>query len=191
MTDFALARALHVLAVVLWIGGVGMVTMVLLPAIRRSYPPPQRFGVFHAMEQRFATQSRFTTALAGASGFYMMWWLDAWDRFATASFWWMHAMVLTWAVFTVMLFVAEPLFLERILARCAGGDVPADRVAASGVAGAEPADDRGCRRRKPWREPVRVVRGACRCGWAKPYGAGIGRSGAGLHIVRRDRVWPP
>jgi uncharacterized membrane protein len=117
MTDFALARTLHVLAVVLWIGGVGMVTMVLLPAIRRSYPPPQRFGVFHAMEQRFATQSRFTTALAGASGFYMMWWLDAWDRFATASFWWMHAMVLTWAVFTVMLFVAEPLFLERILAR--------------------------------------------------------------------------
>jgi uncharacterized membrane protein len=49
MTDIVLARALHVLAVVLWIGGVGM--------------------------------------------------------------------VITWAIFTVMLFVAEPLFLDRILAR--------------------------------------------------------------------------
>jgi len=117
MTDFALARALHVLAVVLWIGGVGMVTTVLLPAIRQAYPPPQRFGVFHSLEQRFASQSRFTTVLAGLSGLYMVWRLDAWDRFASAGFWWMHAMVITWAIFTMMLFVAEPLFLERILSR--------------------------------------------------------------------------
>jgi uncharacterized membrane protein len=117
MTDFILMRALHVVAVVLWIGGVGMVTTVLLPAIRQSYPPAERFGVFHALEQRFASQSRFTTALAGVSGFYMVWRLDAWQRFQTAGFWWMHAMVLTWVVFTLMLFVAEPLFLERYLER--------------------------------------------------------------------------
>jgi len=30
MDDVAIARALHVLAVVLWIGGVGLVTTVLL-----------------------------------------------------------------------------------------------------------------------------------------------------------------
>ena len=117
MTDIVLARVLHVLAVVLWIGGVGMVTTVLLPAIRRSYPAPQRFPAFHAMEERFARQARFTTAVAGASGFYMAWRLDAWDRFTSADFWWMHAMVLTWLVFTLMLFVIEPLFLERLLAR--------------------------------------------------------------------------
>jgi uncharacterized membrane protein len=117
MPDFILARALHVVAVVVWIGGVAMVTTVLLPAIRRSHPAPERFGVFHDLEQRFASQSRYTTALAGASGFYMVWRLDAWDRFQSAGFWWMHAMVLTWLVFTLMLFVAEPLFLDRVLAR--------------------------------------------------------------------------
>ncbi|PPQ32647.1 hypothetical protein [Rhodopila globiformis] len=117
MTDIVLARALHVLAVVLWIGGVGMVTTVLLPAIRHGYPPAERFGLFHDLEQRFARQARFTTALAGLSGLYMVWRLDAWGRFETANFWWMHAMVITWAIFTVMLFVAEPLFLDRILAR--------------------------------------------------------------------------
>ncbi len=119
MTDFAVARALHVLAVVLWIGGVSMVTTVLLPAIRQMHQPAQRFPVFHALEQRFARQARWTTMLAGASGFYMIWRLDAWSRFRSAGFWWMHAMVLTWLVFTLMLFVIEPLFLERLLAKWA------------------------------------------------------------------------
>jgi uncharacterized membrane protein len=35
MDDLAIARALHVLAVVMWIGGVSFVSMVLAPAIRR------------------------------------------------------------------------------------------------------------------------------------------------------------
>lgn len=122
MTGLVVARVLHVLAVVLWIGGVAMVTTVLLPAIRRNTPAAQRFAVFHAIEARFASQARITTLVVGASGFYMAWRLDAWDRFRSADFWWMHAMVLTWLVFTVMLFVLEPLVLERLLARRAATD---------------------------------------------------------------------
>jgi uncharacterized membrane protein len=117
VTGLLLARVLHVLAVVLWIGGVGMVTTVLLPAIRRSYAPPERLAAFHTLEARFARQAKVTTAVAGISGFYMAWRLDAWDRFRSVDFWWMHAMVLTWLLFTAMLFVIEPLFLERVLAR--------------------------------------------------------------------------
>jgi uncharacterized membrane protein len=117
VTDIALARVVHVLAVVLWIGGVGMVTTVLLPAIGRAYPATQRFAAFHALEARFAKQARATTAVAGASGFYMAWRLDAWSRFQSAGFWWMHAMVITWLLFTAMLFVIEPLFLGAMLAR--------------------------------------------------------------------------
>jgi uncharacterized membrane protein len=117
VSDIVLARVAHVLAVVLWIGGVAMVTTVLLPAIRRSYPADQRFHVFHGMEARFAWQARFTTLITGVSGFYMTWRLNAWDRFQTGGFWWMHAMVLTWIIFTLMLFVIEPLFLERWLVR--------------------------------------------------------------------------
>ncbi len=115
MTDFGIARALHLVMVVLWIGGVGMVTTVLLPGIRRAYPPGERLGAFHAIEARFARQARWTTVLSGLSGVYMTWRVDAWDRFTSATFWWMHAMVLTWLVFTVMLFIAEPWFLDRLL----------------------------------------------------------------------------
>jgi uncharacterized membrane protein len=115
MDDVAVARAIHVLSVVLWIGGVAFVTTVLLPALRRR-PAEERLDAFDALEQRFSHQARITTLLAGASGLYMVARLDLWDRFQAATFWWMHAMVLVWLLFTAMLFIAEPLFLHRWLA---------------------------------------------------------------------------
>lgn len=117
MNGIALALVVHVVAVVLWIGGVGMVATVLMPEIRRSCPPEQRFAAFHAMERRFAGQARITTVLVGASGLYMVWRLHAWSWFASADTWWMPAMVLIWLIFTLMLFVIEPLFLDRWLTR--------------------------------------------------------------------------
>lgn len=113
MDDFALARVLHVLAVVLWIGGVAMVTTVLLPAVGNMKTPRERVEFFERVERRFASQARATTLVAGVSGFYMVHHLDAWDRFAQPAFWWMHAMVAVWVIFTVMLFVLEPLVLHR------------------------------------------------------------------------------
>ncbi len=113
MDDMALARALHVLGVVLWIGGVGFVTTVLLPSVRRMKSAEERVAFFEAVEGRFAWQARGTTLLVGASGFYMTWAWDLWDRFHDPAYWWMTAMVLLWLIFTLLLFVAEPLFLHR------------------------------------------------------------------------------
>lgn len=116
MNEFAVARALHVLAIVLWIGGVAFVTAVLLPAVRRQVPAPQRLAFFDRIERRFAWQARGTTLVAGATGFWMTHRFGMWSRFADIGFWWMHAMVAVWAVFTLMLFVLEPLLLHRWLA---------------------------------------------------------------------------
>ena len=111
--EAAIARALHVLGVVLWIGGVGFVTTVLLPSVRRLKDPAERVAFFEAVEGRFAWQARGTTLLVGLSGFYLAQAWDLWDRFSQIEFWWMHAMTAVWALFTVMLFLAEPLFLHR------------------------------------------------------------------------------
>lgn len=113
MDDIAIARALHVLAIVHWIGGVSMVTLVLLPSLMRSVPAADRLALFERIEGRFGKQARVSTIIAGVSGFYMTEKLDAWDRFADPSLWWMHAMVVVWVIFTFVLFVAEPLFLHR------------------------------------------------------------------------------
>ncbi|MFO1126687.1 MAG: hypothetical protein U1E25_16370 [Methylocystis sp.] len=112
MDQLTIARALHVLAVVIWIGGVGFVTTVLLPAVRLLKTPAERVGFFDAVERRFAWQARATTLLAAATGFFMTSQLDLWSRFFSAAYWWMHAMVAVWLLFTIMLFVTEPLVLH-------------------------------------------------------------------------------
>ncbi|OGA53762.1 MAG: hypothetical protein A3F74_05050 [Betaproteobacteria bacterium RIFCSPLOWO2_12_FULL_62_58] len=113
MEGSTIARVLHVVGVVLWIGGVAMVTTVLLPATRHLKTPQERVAFFENIERGFAAQSRITTLITGLSGFYLVHWLDLWERFTRSEFWWMHAMVLVWALFTLVLFVLEPLFLHR------------------------------------------------------------------------------
>ena len=118
MDDVTIARAIHIVFVVLWIGGVGFVTTVLLPAIRGLKASDERMAFFHAVERRFAWQARISTGLVGLTGLYMLARLDLWVRFLYRAYWWMHAMVAVWLLFTVMLFEAEPLILHRwLLAR--------------------------------------------------------------------------
>ena len=94
------------------------VTTVFLPAVRGLQAPAERVVFFQTVERRFGSQARVTTALAGFSGLYMVVRLDLWDRFLSVEYWWMHAMVAVWLLFTLMLFVAAPLFLDRwLLAR--------------------------------------------------------------------------
>lgn len=116
MDDAIAARVIHVIAVLLWIGGVAFVTLALMPVIRADQPPSQRLRAFHAIERRFSAQAKFWVLIAGGSGFWMVWRFDMWSRFADLQFWWMHAMVGLWLVFMVMLFVLEPLVLHRAMA---------------------------------------------------------------------------
>lgn len=122
MIDFELAIVIHVLSVVLWIGGVAMVTTVILPAVRRFKSASERLAFFDAIERRFSWQARATTVLAAASGFYMAHRLQLWPQFLEPAYWWLDAMVVVWLLFTVMLFIAEPLFWHRWLASCAKRD---------------------------------------------------------------------
>lgn len=113
MNEFALARLLHIVGVILWIGGVAFVTTVLLPAIEKMQAAADRVAFFEEIESRFAWQARLSTLLTGGSGLWLLHRLQVGHRFADPAYWWMHAMVLVWALFTVMLFVLEPLVLHR------------------------------------------------------------------------------
>jgi uncharacterized membrane protein len=111
--DFALARAIHVLALVHWIGGVAAVTTIVLPRARGLPTAQEAVAAFETFELRFAPQARVSILLAGLSGAYMLMKLDAWNRFYDASFWWLHLMVAVWALFALMIYVLEPLVIHR------------------------------------------------------------------------------
>lgn len=110
---FVIARSIHILAVVLWIGGLAFITLVLLPALIKLSDSQQRIDMFEQLENKFAFIARLSTLAAGISGYYMLEFLDAWHRYLEPSFWWLHLMTLVWLVFTLVLFVFEPLFLHR------------------------------------------------------------------------------
>ncbi len=122
MGAFILARVIHVLGVVFWIGGVAMVTTVLLPAVRGFKDPRERVAFFEAVEARFARQARWTTLITGASGLYMLHFLHGWVWIREWSHWWVGAMIAVWALFTLMLFVLEPLVLHRLFRERAARD---------------------------------------------------------------------
>lgn len=113
MDDIALARALHVLAVVHWIGGVAFVTLIVLPLAGLRPTAEEGLALFDAVERRFAAQVRVSIPLAGATGLWMTYRMDLWERFADPRFWWMSAMLGLWLVFALMVFVLEPLAHER------------------------------------------------------------------------------
>lgn len=113
MDDITLARALHVLAVIHWIGGLAFVTLIVLPLAGARSTASEGLELFATIEQSFAAQVRISIPLVGATGLWMTYRLDIWDRFLDPAYWWMTAMLGLWLFFMLMIFVLEPLLHDR------------------------------------------------------------------------------
>jgi uncharacterized membrane protein len=108
---FVVARVLHVLAIVIWIGGIAAVTTVIFPVMRRIESNEQKVWLFEQVERNFRPQAQIAWLTVGLTGLYMVGYLGAWERFVEPHYWWMDAMVGLWVVFGLMLFVVEPLIV--------------------------------------------------------------------------------
>jgi uncharacterized membrane protein len=117
--DIELARALHVLFVVHWIGGVAFVTLIALPLARAKEDAARGWALFEAIERRFAAQVRVSIPLAGLTGLWMVWRLDLWAGFVDPALWWLTAMAALWTLFMLVVFVIEPLAHGRPAAMAA------------------------------------------------------------------------
>ena len=91
-----------------WAGGVGMVTTVVIPIVRRSPSSANSVDMFETIQKRFAWLARFMILIAGGSGFYMLDFIDGWSRYSEPQYWWIHLMTFVWALFMFVCFVAEP-----------------------------------------------------------------------------------
>lgn len=112
MTDLTIARAIHVLSIVIWMGGVAFVTLVLIPTIKQKSFKEDQLKIFNAVENSFSGIAKVMVLVAGLSGFYLTYKLNAWGRFQEIQYFWMQAMVFVWLLFILALFVVEPFFLK-------------------------------------------------------------------------------
>ena len=91
-----------------------MVTMVIIPAIKRMKSAEDQVDTFENIEGKFAIIAKVATLISAITGFYMIYELDAWYRFTELNFWWFHGMVLIWLIFSVVLFILEPFILHKL-----------------------------------------------------------------------------
>lgn len=110
MIYVAVAVAIHVMAVVWWVGGVAFVTMTVIPKIATEESPRE---AFHRIEQRFAPQARIAVLLVGLSGIFLLWHFNAWSWYLHIHFWWLSAMTGYWLIFFIVLFLIEPFKLFK------------------------------------------------------------------------------
>ena len=113
MIGLNIGRIIHILGVVFWIGGLAMVTTVIIPSVKKFKSAEEQIAFFEMIESKFSPIAKIASLLTGLSGFYMISKLKAWSWFLDASYWWMHLMVIVWLIFTLLIFVFEPLFLKR------------------------------------------------------------------------------
>ncbi|HMK13606.1 MAG TPA: CopD family protein [Burkholderiales bacterium] len=72
----ALAKLLHVLGVVVWVGGMFFAYLALRPVAAQQLEPPQRLKLWQGVFMRFFFWVWLAVALILGSGSYMMWQLN-------------------------------------------------------------------------------------------------------------------
>lgn len=108
--------AVHVLGVVVWIGGVAFVTMIVFPMIMRMEDSFEKVLFFQGIEHRFAGIAKGSVAVVGLTGVWLLYLTGQWRiLFSTAGIG-PTLMVLVWAFYLFVL-----LFEGRIFRMIFGG----------------------------------------------------------------------
>lgn len=63
---------IHVICVIIWIGGVAFVTMVIFPMVYRTEGSLEKALLFQGVEHRFAGMVKWLIAAVGVTGFWML-----------------------------------------------------------------------------------------------------------------------
>ncbi|MEK6531409.1 MAG: hypothetical protein AABZ23_02815 [Deltaproteobacteria bacterium] len=116
---FSLLHIIHVLTVILWIGGLAFVTIIVLPMAIKTPDALQKVLMFQRVEHRFAGLARIYNVITGASGFAMLF-MMGWHRllFTRAGIA-LTVMTMIWVFWFVMLWGLEPIVIKKMLSRMA------------------------------------------------------------------------
>ncbi|UCH45918.1 MAG: hypothetical protein JSV11_04215 [Nitrospiraceae bacterium] len=112
--SYVTALIIHVLSVVVWIGGVAFVTLVTFPMILREEKSLEQVMMFQGVEHRFAKIAKLMVILAGLSGLYLLF-----EKGLSPGVW---IMIVVWTFYAALLFGLEKLIFKKIFSK------PADKL---------------------------------------------------------------
>ena len=100
---------IHILSIVIWIGGVSFVTLVTFPMILSMEKSLEQVMMFQGIEHRFANIAKAMVILAGLSGFYLIY-----EKGTSLGVW---IMVFVWAFYAALLFGLEKFIFKKLFSR--------------------------------------------------------------------------
>ena len=102
--------AVHVLGVVIWIGGVAFVTMVVFPMIIRMEGSFEKMLFFQGVERRFANIAKVCVFIVGLTGVWLLYLTGEWRVLFKRSGIGPTLMLVVWIFYTFILLAEGKLF---------------------------------------------------------------------------------
>ncbi|NOY52420.1 MAG: hypothetical protein GXP58_02240 [Deltaproteobacteria bacterium] len=109
-----LSVVLHVIGVVVWIGGVAFVTMILFPLIHDMEDPMEKALLFQRVEHRFAGIARIMIIMVGLTGLFNLYEKGLYKILSTPQGWWLHLMITVYTIYALLIFGLEKALFKRI-----------------------------------------------------------------------------
>jgi uncharacterized membrane protein len=100
----------HVLCVVLWIGGVSFVTMIVFPMIMRMEGSIEKVIFFQGVEHRFAKIAKLCVIIVGITGAWLLFITDRWGALFSMHGISITLMLLVWIFYVLVLLFEGRLF---------------------------------------------------------------------------------
>ena len=117
-----LLMAVHVLGVVLWIGGVAFVTIIVFPMLTRIEGSIEKVIFFQGVEHRFAKIVKICVAIVGITGGWLLSITDGWSRLFTWHGIGITLMLIVW-IFYLLVLLFEGRFFRIIFKGAAQQDM--------------------------------------------------------------------
>ncbi len=107
---FPILIAIHVLGVVIWIGGVAFVTMIVFPMLLRMEGSLEKTILFQGIEHRFAKIAKISVAVVGITGTWMLRATGEWKTLFSAAGIGPTLMLIVWTFYVLVLLFEARLF---------------------------------------------------------------------------------
>jgi uncharacterized membrane protein len=109
-----ISASLHVIGVVIWIGGVAFVTMILLPLIHVMTDPMEKAMLFQRVEHRFSRIVKVVIILVGVTGLYNLHQKGLYIIMPTLQGFWLDLMIAVYLFYALLIFGLEKALFKRI-----------------------------------------------------------------------------
>jgi len=116
---YVIALIIHVLSIVIWIGGVAFVTMIVFPMIQRTQNSLEQVMMFQGVEHRFSKVARWMIFLSGLTGAFMLY-EKGFSFLKTPSSIHVWVMMIVWALYASLIFFLEKMIFKRLFTSPSG-----------------------------------------------------------------------